>query len=47
MDLPQLFKRMFTGAVSLAVYIGAHRHGYLLHTYVPPKSQIILHEYPQ
>lgn len=25
----------------------AHRHGYLLHTYVPPKSQIILSEYSQ
>lgn len=47
MDLPRLCKRVFTGPVSPAVYIGAHRHGYLLHTYVPPKSQIILHEYSQ
>lgn len=47
MDLPQLCNRVFTGAVSPGVYIGAHRHGYLLCTYVPPKSQIILHEYSQ
>lgn len=34
-------------AVGVGVYIGAHCHGYLLHTYIPPKSHIIPQEYPQ